>query len=168
MTAVSNELALNSADNLATTGTALQSAINTLKAGQSNIMSTFKVDSQAGKIAVFNAMTNAESLADNLGTVINLRNVVIQPVEMPVDEKDEAKGTAPVPRIVLVDEDGTAYAALSNGIFKSLENIFAIFGYPTEWTEPVSVIAEEKRSRNGFRFMTLSTAPEPVEAKSAK
>jgi len=104
-------------------------------------------------------MTNAVPVSDNFGTVINLRNWVVQPVEMPVDDKDESKGTALAPRIILIDEDGTAYAAISSGILKSLENLVGVFGKPSQWPGSIPVAVTEQKSRKGFRFMTLSIAP---------
>lgn len=136
----------------------LQQSINALKSGSSNVLSTFEGGEFADKIKVIAAMTSAKPIADNLGTIINLRNVVVQPVDMPVDEKDESKGTAEVPRIILVDEDGTAYAAISSGIFKSLENIFGVLGQPATWPTALPVVVTEEKSRKGFKFFTLSIA----------
>ncbi len=137
---------------------ALQNSIDALKSGKSNVLSTFSGSTHADKIKVIAAMTSALPVADNLGKSIMLRNVVVQPIEM-ADEKTGELTT--VPRIILVDEDGTSYAAISSGIFRSLENIFGILGQPSEWPEALEVHVSEAKSRAGFRFMTLNIGAAP-------
>jgi len=146
----SNEVAIISSN------TGLLASLEAMRSGGSNVVTTFEDSSWETRTATFDAMTNALPVADNLGTVINLRNWVIQPVEMPVDEKDPAKGTQLAPRIILIDEDGSAFAAISSGILKSLENLAGVFGKPADWPGAIPVVVSEQKSRAGFRFMTLS------------
>ena len=132
---------------------ALDRSIAVLKSGGTDIFSTFDGTDFDTQLDVVDAVSSALPLADNLGTVINLKNVVIQPIEM----KDENSGEmVRVPRIILVDVDGTAYAAISTGIMKSLQNYFGLLGFPKDWPRPLSVVAKEARSRANFRFMTLA------------
>lgn len=141
-------------------GLSVSATVQALKAGRSNVMSTFKGDSFTDKVAVIDAMTNAKPLSENLGTVINLKNVVIQVIEMPEEVNGAKTGKmVEAPRIILVDEDGTSYAAISNGILKSLENFFGVLGQPDEWPAALPIVVTEERSRSGFRFMTASIAP---------
>ena len=68
--------------------------------------------------------------------------------------------------IILVDDEGNAYHAISDGIFKSLQTYCGLLGNPNTWPEPVAIIVDEKRSRRGFKFMTIKLAP-ASEEKSA-
>lgn len=148
----SNEIIVASSSN------ALMATLDAMRSGGSAVVTTFEDSSWETRTATFDAMTNAQPVSENIGTVINLRNWVIQPVEMPVDEKDLSKGTQLAPRIILIDEDGSAYAAISTGILKSLENLVGVFGKPSEWPGSIPVAITEQKSRAGFRFMTLSIA----------
>ena len=143
---------------VAVSANGLQASINAMKSGGSNVMSTFTGSEHADKLKVIAAMTAAVPVADNLGKTIKLSNVVIQPIEMADDNTGEL---TTVPRIILVDADGTSYSAISSGIFRSLENIFGILGQPSEWPEPLEVHVSEARSRAGFRFMTLNIGSAP-------
>jgi hypothetical protein len=145
----------------------LDNAIAQLQSGKTDIFSTFQGADFDTQLEVVDAVSNALPLADNLGTIINLANVVVQPIDMPVDEKDPSKGTQKAPRIILVDADGTSYAAISTGVLKSLQNFFGLLGYPHTWPRPLPVAASEARSRNGFRFMTL-TPQKAAKAETPK
>ena len=156
----SNEIAILSSNN------GLMASLDAMRSGGSMVVTTFEESNLETKLATFDAMTNAVAVSDHFGTAINLRNWVIQPVEMPVDDKDPSKGTALAPRIILIDDDGSAYAAISSGILKSLENLVGVFGKPSGWPESIPVAVVEEKSRKGFRFMTLKIVK--PEAKPSK
>lgn len=155
-------------ETITTSSTDLLATLEGMRGGHSNVVSTFEDSSWDTRLATFDAMTNALPVSENLGTVINLRNWVIQPVSMPVDEKDLSKGTALVPRIILIDEDGTAYAAISSGILTSLQNLGGVFGAPSSWPGAIPVAVTEQKSRAGFRFMTLNIVKGEAKSKSGK
>lgn len=146
----------------ATSAASLSATIQGLKNGNVNVMSTFEGGTFADKLKVLEVMSAAEPLADHLDETILLANVVIQQIEMPDEKTGEL---LPVPRIILVAEDGTAYAAISSGILKSLENIFGILGQPKEWPGALEIHVSEARSRNGFRFMTVNFGKGPKSPK---
>lgn len=150
-------------DEFSTTDNSLDKAIAILKSGETDIFSTFDGADFETQLDVVDAVTTAERLSDHPGTVIQLRNVVIQPIELTNDDG----ATVRVPRVILVDEDGTSYAAISNGILKSLQTLFGLVGFPADWPRALSVQMKEVRTRAGFRTMTISLVrPEkPVAAK---
>ena len=76
--------------------------------------STVDASSVEGKKTVYSAVNNAESLRDLVGKTVNVVDFIIQEVEVVSDETDEAVS---VPRSVIVLEDGSVYAATSNGVF---------------------------------------------------
>jgi hypothetical protein len=143
---VSNEVVL-AADSL-------RQDINALSKGQVNVFTTLEGNDFQSKVAVLDALTNAEPLQDNIGTVINLKHVVIQAVDMPVtDTKGNPTGEIQAaPRIILIDADGKSYHAMSTGLFKSLENIFGIVGMPTTWPEPLPIVVDKVKGKVGSFF----------------
>lgn len=118
------------------------------------ITSTFTGEDFATKVQVFDAVSNALPISEHVGETINLRNWVGQVVEVS-DEDGELQS---VVRVILVDADGTAYAALSDGLYRALVNIAGVIGLPDTWATPIPVKIVEQRSRKGYRFFTLKIA----------
>jgi hypothetical protein len=125
-----------------------------LNAG-TGIVSTLDGATREGKVATLNAVTNAEPINEHLGEVINLTHVVVQAVQIADEKTGEVSD---VPRTILLTDDGTAYAAVSDAILGSLRDVFGIMGHPSEWTEPLPVKVVEKRGRAGFRFYKIELA----------
>ena len=134
-------------------GSATESAVQALSAGRSNVFSTIKGDDFESKAALYNATTDSKPLAENLNKPITIANIVVQVIDI-ADENTGEVST--VPRTILVDADGTAYHAISSGIFKSVENLLGIFGAdPTKWGGKVTVKAI--REGSGTRqYFTLA------------
>jgi hypothetical protein len=139
---------------LVLSGDSLRQDITALSKGQVNVFTTLEGTDFGSKVAVLDALTNAEPLADNIGTVINLKHIVIQAVDMPVtDGKGNETGEIQAsPRIILIDADGKSYHAMSTGLFKSLENIFGILGMPATWPEPLPIVVDKVKGKVGSFF----------------
>ena len=135
-------------------GMTAASKVNNLNSGTLGIYTTFPGIDRAGQAAIYAAITEAEPIGDHLGTVINLANVVAQVVEVADADGNLVSAT----RMILVDADGTAYAGLSDGLYRSVTDIFCLFGNPTTWTEPLAVAVVEKKSRLGRKFYTIKLA----------
>lgn len=106
--------------------------------------------SRATKVAIFNAVNGAdEQIADHIGEVIEVVNVVAHPVEL----LDEVTGeVVNALRTVLIDKNGKSYTAVSQGITSALSKIFSIIGTPENgaWeTEPVKMKIRQVKTRNG-------------------
>lgn len=131
------------------------SSIATLKAGN-GVFSTITGTDFDSKKAILNAMTNAKPIADDLGTVINLENIVAQAVTV----NDAATGDeVDAVRVILIDADGTAYAAVSDGIMGSLRDIFAVLGEPSTWAAPLPVtVTENQGSIKGRKYYKIVLA----------
>ena len=43
------------------------------------------------------------------------------------------------PRIIIVTADGNSYQCVSIGVYQSLKRIFALFGTPETWAEPLKI-----------------------------
>ena len=106
--------------------------------------------SRKSKVAIFNAINGAdESVADHIGEVLEIVNVVAHPVELPDEETGEIIECL---RTVLVDKNGKTYVAVSQGIASALSRIFSIVGTPDggAWEkEPVKMKIKQIKTRTG-------------------
>lgn len=120
------------------------------------VYSTFDADDLDSKKRVLNAITESEPVADHLRETLNLKDFVIQAATMIDDQTGEERD---VLRTILLTADGKAYHAISDGLFKSLQNYTAVLGHPSTWpAEGIAVMVDEVRSRRGYRFMTIKLA----------
>lgn len=102
------------------------------------------------QVAIFNAVNGAdEQLADHIGEVLEVVNVVAHPIELP----DEVTGEViKCLRTVLITKDGKSYVAVSQGIASAISRIFSIIGMPDggAWEkEPVKMKIKQVKTRNG-------------------
>lgn len=102
------------------------------------------------QVAIFNAVNGAdEQLADHIGEVLEVVNVVAHPIELP----DEVTGEViRCLRTVLITKDGKSYVAVSQGIASAISRIFSIIGMPDggAWEkEPVKMKIKQVKTRNG-------------------
>lgn len=140
--------------------------VNSLNEGTIAVYTSFKGESFESKVATLEATTNAEKINEHLGETIVLKNVVVQAITVVDEETGEENDAA---RVILIDQDGNSYAAVSGGILKALTNIFAIVGEPHTWPEGgIAIKVVEERSRRGFRFMTIKLVEHPAKAATAK
>jgi len=151
-------------------GSATAAAVQALSAGATNVFTTIKGDDIDSKLAVFEATTASLPLAENINKPIRLANIVVQVIDINdtdangnpvVDEQTGEVKVSTVPRTILIDADGTAYHAISQGIFKSVENLTGILGTdPARWG---GVTVKAVKGGSGTRqYMTL------VPVKSTK
>lgn len=120
-----------------------------LSSGKSTVFSTFEGADHATKVATLNAMTNSEPISEHIGETIQLAHVIVQAVDMADDKTGEISAQ---PRIILIDASGKAYHAISTGLFKSLENIFGVLGKPGEWPEPLPLVIDRIKGKQGHFF----------------
>lgn len=126
-----------------------------INSGAVGVFTTIQGDDFAAKAQVLAAITDAEPLSEHLGETINLANIVAQAVEVADDQTGELSQAI---RVILLDDEGNAYAGLSEGLFRSIQNIVAILGQPHTWPHPYPMKVVEKRSRRGFRFYSIVPA----------
>lgn len=106
------------------------------------------------KANLFNAINNPEKrLADCINMKINAKDLYIEVVNCTNEETGEITAC---PRIVIIDDEGVAYQAVSLGIYSALKKVIQIFGAPT-WSKPIAL--EVKQVTKGTRKMlTLNIA----------
>lgn len=77
-------------------------------------------------VRIFSALNNPEyRVADFINKKIAVTDVLVEIRELLNEESGEIE-TAP--RVVLIDEDGKAYQAVSKGIFNAVKNAYQVFG----------------------------------------
>lgn len=95
---------------------------------------------------VYNAANNPEhKVGDYINKVINVKDVLIELIELPNDVTGEMEQA---PRVVLIDEKGEAYQAVSQGMFNAVKNAIQIFGAPT-WDDPLPMLIKQVTVKNG-------------------
>ena len=108
-------------------------------------------ESQEDRLDIYEAVSNSMPLDDMVGKVVEVENVIIQPIEM----TDNATGEVALRnRIVLITPNGDAYGCTSTGVETSMRNLFAIVGCPP-WNPPIAFDVVKKQGRNGYKFTTL-------------
>lgn len=101
---------------------------------------------------LFNAMNNPDKrLADCINMQINAKDMYVEVVNCTNEETGE---TNACPRIVLIDDNGVSYQAVSIGIYSALKKVVQVFGTPT-WEKPVplKVVQVTKGTR---KMLTLN------------
>ena len=116
--------------------------------------SSLKANTDEEKAQLFNAINNPEKrLADCINMKINAKDLYIEVVNCTNEETGEITAC---PRIVIIDDKGVSYQAVSLGIYSALKKVIQIFGTPT-WEKPISL--EVKQVTKGTRKMlTLNIA----------
>lgn len=132
-----------------------QTAVSNLAAGVNSIYSTIAGETREEKVQILEAVTNAEPVGDHLGEVIKLRHVIAQATQV---EDANTKEMRDAVRTVIIDDEGKAYAAVSDGMLMALQNIFGIMGNPSTWAEPLPITVVEVKGRKGFKFFTVRIA----------
>ena len=92
---------------------------------------------------------NAVNSADHLGTVLNVRDIIIQNVEL---ENEQTGKIENAPRVILIDDSGAAYAGTSQGMLSAITTLFQIIGEPHTWGETIPMAVVEKKAKRGKMF----------------
>lgn len=128
----------------------IDNAIETLNAGGVSVYSSLVGDDFETKTQLLSATTNSVPISENLGKTINLKNVVVQGIEMTNEDSGEIQQ---VPRVILLDDKGTAYHAISKPVFNAVKNFIGILGQPSTWPKPVPVKVVQEGTGNRKYFV---------------
>lgn len=125
-------------------GFSIQADMTTAKTQFCSMMAETKED----KAKLYNAMNNPDlRLADCINTQIKAKDLYVEVVNCTNEETGEVTAC---PRIVIIDDKGKSYQAVSIGIYSALKKVIQVFGAPT-WEEPVTL--EVKQISKGTRKM---------------
>lgn len=103
-------------------------------------------DTREEKANLFKAMNNPEKrLGDCINMVIMAKDIYCEVVDCLNQQTGEV---TQCPRIVIIDDKGVGYQAVSIGIYSALKKIIQVFGAPT-WNEPIPL--EIKQITKGDR-----------------
>ena len=69
-------------------------------------------------------------------------------VEIIQVENEETGEVEEAPRVVLIDDKGAAYQAVSAGMFSAVKKAIQIFGQPT-WDEPLPMLIKQISVKRG-------------------
>lgn len=110
-------------------------------------------ESQAEKLALYNAISDPMALNDMVGKEITVKDIYMQVIEMKDDDTGEiTKG----PAIVLITPEGEAYRCVSIGVYNDLTRIFNMLGDPTTWEKPITFEVKNKKINNqGWTMLKL-------------
>lgn len=113
-------------------------------------------ESDEDKMAVFNALNDAQSIWDvlNENPALEIRcvNVIAHNNELADMETGEVQGKV---RIVFADESGAAYATSSEAVFSSVQQVFAMFGTPDKWDAPLTIKPYRRKSASGRPYLAI-------------
>ena len=121
--------------------------------GQSQMYCSIRDDgTMQSKARIFNSINSPDKrISDCIGETISLANIVAHPIQLVDENSGELIETM---RMVLVDDQGTSYEAVSNGLVNAVARILQIFGQPDTWTAPIKVKPVQKGTRNGNNKVT--------------
>lgn len=111
-------------------------------------MTTMECNTTADKKIFFNAVQNPSS---KVSDYIN-REITIKDVYMEQAEYDGDEGVTKGVKTVIITPDGEGILANSMGVARALYGIFDIFGMPSEWDEPMTVVVKQVETPKGRYF----------------
>lgn len=92
------------------------------------------------KALLFKAMNNPDKrVGDCINMEIKVKDLFCEVVNCTNQDTGEI---STCPRIVLIDDKGVGYQAVSIGIYSAVKKLIQIFGQPT-WDEPVTLIVKQ-------------------------
>ena len=102
----------------------------------------------------YNAVSQPEmSLKECVNIPIAMSHVSVEVCEV----HSEQDGVVIAPRVVIIDKDGRSYRSVSVGVYQSLKRIFALFGTPDTWDDPLTVVPMLTSTKKG-QVLTLRLA----------
>lgn len=126
-----------------------------LNMGRKTIYSTINAVTLAQKMDVLRMLTEAEPVRDHLEEPIAMKHLLAQVVEVAQADGSMVEAI----RTIVLAEDGKAYATVSSGVFKAIQNIMEVLGDPKDWgNAAIPIQFVEKKSRRGYDFITVTTA----------
>lgn len=115
-----------------------------------DIYTSINLDAPENKAKLFKAMNNPdERIADMINKEIKVTDIFCEMIEC----TNEDGNVTICPRVVLIDEKGKSYYAVSTGIYNSVKKLIAIFGVPT-WNPAITIIPKQI-SKKDRKILTL-------------
>lgn len=122
-----------------------------LKAGHGAYCSMQAVNNKA-RVTLFNACTNPKKISDMINKRIKVMHVYIEIIQVLSEQSGEMVNA---PRVILIDEQGNGYQAVSNGIYNAVKRMYALFGDPGDWDAPHTVEVQHVSLKDGQHTFNL-------------
>ncbi|MBO7308550.1 MAG: hypothetical protein J6V38_02845 [Kiritimatiellae bacterium] len=138
-----------------TPAAAATAMIAEFETGIPSFFCSFRAETVEEKAALYNAMNAPDvQIADHIGQTINMRDIIIEAVDMVNEESGELRT---VPRCTIIDVEGNSYASTSAGIYNALRKIAGIFG-KSHFEAGLPVRVQQLSLKGGRRTYTLNLA----------
>lgn len=112
------------------TANTVQLAAEVMQTGMS--YTDYNTSDRKAAVDFYNAVSNPTGkLKEHVNEVLDMAHVSIEVAELKTGEL--------APRIIIVTADGNSYQCVSIGVYQSLKRIFALFGTPETWAEPLKI-----------------------------
>lgn len=112
------------------TAPTVQLAAEVMQTGMS--YTDYNTSDRKAAVDFCNAVSNPTGrLKEHVNEVLDMEHVSIEVAELKTGEL--------APRIIIVTADGNSYQCVSIGVYQSLKRIFALFGTPETWAEPLKI-----------------------------
>lgn len=108
------------------------------------------------RVTLFNACSNPEKLSTMINKRIKLLHVYAEIIQCAhVNENGGEVSFVSCPRVILIDENGKGYQAVSVGIYNSVKRIISLFGSPETWDRPHTVEVQNVDLKGGQHTFNL-------------
>lgn len=129
-----------------------------LIAGNATVYTGLRPEDKKDKVALYNAINNAQEIWEYLETnpklIVECVNIIAHDTTI-ADMNDDTVELDKV-RVILVGKDGKAWSTSSEAAFSAVQQIFALFGEPYTWDEPLKIRPYKKKgNKSGMFFLTL-------------
>lgn len=101
------------------------------------------------KVTLYNACSNPKKLSEMINKQIKLLHVYAEIIQCMSESTGQLVN---VPRVILIDEKGQGYQAVSIGIYNAVKRIIALFGQPGDWDRPHTVEIQNVPLAAGHTF----------------
>lgn len=116
---------------------------------------TMVAEDKKAKARLFNACSSPKKLSDCINIPIEMIHFFVEIIQCANKESGELVN---VPRVVIIDKKGQGYQAVSVGIYNAVKRIVAMFGHPSTWSEPVTVVTQNVDLGGGQHTYNLTIA----------
>ena len=116
---------------------------------------TMVAEDKKAKARLYNACSSPKKLSDCINIPIEMIHFFVEIIQCANKESGELVN---VPRVVIIDKKGQGYQAVSVGIYNAVKRIVAMFGHPSTWSEPVTVITQNVDLGGGQHTYNLTIA----------
>lgn len=147
------ESVADASNELATTGIFEKMNIaRDIASGARGYCSMTAADDKA-KVTLYNACSNPARLSDMVNKRIKMLHVYAEIIQIVNENSGEIVSC---PRVIIIDESGKGYQAVSVGIYNAVKRIIAMFGTPDTWDRAHTVEVQNVNLKDGQHTFNLA------------